>query len=97
MYLLILFNKYDKNSIGFNVLYMFAITLMVAACWEIFEFTADSLLGGNAQRVIETGVKDTMKDMICALSGCALVVIDYIYEYLNKSKLLITKFIENIK
>lgn len=97
IYLLMLFNKYDKDSVGFNVLYMFAITLLVAACWEFFEFSADSLLDGNAQRVLETGVRDTMKDMICALSGCTLVVIAFIYEHTNKTKLIITKFIENIK
>lgn len=97
IYLLILFNKYDKHSIGFNVLYMFSITLLIASCWEFFEFASDNLLGGNAQRVIATGVKDTMKDMICALLGCSLVVIDYIYESTNKTKLLIINFIKKIK
>ena len=53
---------------------------MVAAGWEIFEFTADNLFGGNAQRALETGVRDTMKDIICALLGSILVVIPYIYK-----------------
>lgn len=97
LFLLILFKKYDDKELGFNVLYMIAITLMVAAFWEMFEFTADSLLGGDAQRVIATGVTDTMKDMICALLGSILISIEYIYEQTSKSKLIINKFLDNIK
>ncbi|MBE6138429.1 MAG: DUF2238 domain-containing protein [Firmicutes bacterium] len=80
IYLLVLFNKYNKKSIAFNILFMFSISLMIAAGWEIFEFTADSLLGGNAQRALETGVRDTMKDIICAFMGSILIVIPYIYK-----------------
>lgn len=94
--LLILFNKYDKKSLVFNIIYMFAITLMVASCWEIFEFSADNLLGGNAQR-IETGVIDTMKDIICAFLGCTIVCILYAYEQVCKIKLIVNKFIDNVK
>jgi len=86
IYLLNLFNKYDKKSIGFNILYMLALTLMVASFWEMFEFTADNLLGGDAQRVLETGVADTMKDMICALLGCIMIAGGYIYKELIKVK-----------
>lgn len=94
---LLLFKKYNEKSIAFNVLYMFAITLMIAAFWEVFEFTADSLLGGDAQRVLATGVGDTMKDIICASLGCTLVCLSYFYECVNSIKLLISKFLDNIK
>lgn len=97
LYLLLLFNKYDEKSLVFNILYLVSITLMIAAFWEIFEFSADSILGGNAQRVIETGVTDTMKDMICALLGCTLVCIVYLYEQTCKVKLIINRFLDNIK
>ena len=76
---------------------MISITLSVAALWEMFEFTNDSVFGYNAQRVIETGVTDTMKDIICALLGCILVVISYIYEEKNSKKLLISRFLNSIK
>lgn len=95
--LLLLFKKYDSKSLSFNILYMIAITLMVAAFWEVFEFIADNLLGGDAQRVIATGVTDTMKDIICALLGCVLVSIEYAYEQTNKIKLLVNRFLDNIK
>jgi len=95
--LLVLFNKYDEKSSAFNVLYMFAITLMIAAVWETFEFTSDSLLGGDAQRVLTTGVGDTMKDIICAFLGCTLVSLSYVYEQVNSTKLLVNRFLDNVK
>lgn len=95
--LLVYLKRYDSKDICFNLMFMISITLSVAALWEIFEFTNDSVFGYNAQRVIETGVTDTMKDIICALLGCILVVISYIYEERNSKKLLISKFLSSIK
>lgn len=54
----------------------------------IFEFISDYLLNGDAQRVIETGVTDTMKDMICALLGNILFILIYVYNR-NKKELCI--------
>lgn len=94
--LLVLFNKYNEKDKVFNVIFIIAITLMVASLWEVFEFSADNLLGGDAQKVIETGVTDTMKDIICALLGSLLFSICYLYEYINNKSLLIKKFIKNL-
>lgn len=91
--LLIQFHKFKEKDFWFNVIFLILLTLSVAVFWEIFEFSADSLLGGNAQKVVETGVTDTMKDMICALLGSLLVVICYAYEKFNNKKMLIYKFI----
>lgn len=87
------FKMYDKKNIFFNILYMVAITLMVASLWEIFEFTSDNIFGYNAQK-LETGVYDTMKDIICALLGSVLVIVYYIYE-VKCNKKLIDKLIKN--
>jgi uncharacterized membrane protein YjdF len=57
------FNKYDSESIIFNIIFIMSITVMVAGIWEIFEYFANILFGGDAQRVIETGVNDTMQDI----------------------------------
>lgn len=95
--LLVHFNKYSNKDLFFNVLFIISITLMVASLWELFEFTNDSLFGYNAQRVVETGVNDTMKDIICALLGSILVCIGYIYENLENKKMLITAFLDKIK
>ena len=69
---------------------------MVASLWEIFEFTTDNLLGGDAQRVVATGVTDTMKDIICALLGSILFSFCYLYECLKNKTLLIKEFIKKL-
>ncbi len=94
--ILILFNKYDDNDKVFNVIFILSITLMVASLWEIFEFTTDNLLGGDAQRVVATGVTDTMKDIICALLGSILFSFCYLYECLKNKTLLIKEFIKKL-
>lgn len=74
------FHQYQSKSISFNIFFMIAFSLMVASLWEMFEFTSDCLLGGDTQKVAETGVTDTMKDMIVALLGAILTCIYYGYE-----------------
>lgn len=85
--LLIRFKKNDKSF--FNILFIISFVLAVAAFWEIFEFTSDSLLGLDAQRVLETGVTDTMKDIILAFLGGNLFLTIFMYSKNNvKQKLL---------
>lgn len=94
--LLVLFNKYDEKDRIFNIIFIISITLMVAGLWEIFEFTADNLLGGDAQKVLTTGVTDTMKDIICALLGSILFSFCYLYECVKKKNLVIKEFIKKL-
>lgn len=94
--LLVLFNKYEEKDRVFNIIFIISITLMVAGLWEIFEFTADSLLGGDAQKVVATGVTDTMKDIICALLGSILFSFCYVYECVKKKNLVIKEFIKKL-
>ena len=54
---------------GFNVLFIICFSALCALTWEIFEFICNILVGGDAQKVLETGVDDTMLDMIVALIG----------------------------
>lgn len=74
------FSSYDSKKIIFNIFFMIAFTLMVASMWEMFEFTLDLILNGDTQNVVETGVADTMVDMIVALLGSLLVSVYYWYE-----------------
>ena len=76
-------NRYNKKDIVFNIIYIILITLSVAVLWECVEFTIDKVLGMDTQKVLTTGVNDTMKDMICALVGSILYSIYYLYN-LNK-------------
>ena len=47
----------------------------------------DQISGGDTQKVIETGVADTMKDMIVACLGAILVSIYYGFEKSTRKKL----------
>ncbi|MEG2620819.1 MAG: hypothetical protein RSA10_01840, partial [Bacilli bacterium] len=73
-------NSYTKKNIIFNILFMFAFSLMAAGIWEIFEFTSDCLLNGDTQNVLTTGVTDTMIDIIYATVGTLIVCITYYIE-----------------
>ncbi len=77
---LVWFQKYDHKSVTFNIFFMIAFSMMVASFWEFFEFTVDRISGGDTQKVIETGVADTMKDMIVACLGAILVSTYYGFE-----------------
>lgn len=80
-------NRYDKKDIVFNVIYIILVTLSVAVLWECTEFTIDKILGTDTQKVLTTGVNDTMKDMICALIGSILYSIYYLYSLNKKSNI----------
>lgn len=61
----------------FVVLFSFAFANMIGAVWEIFEFAMDSFFGFNWQ---ETGLVDTMWDLIVTVIGSASVgILGYIY------------------
>ena len=94
--ILVRMKKYHNKSILFNVIFVIAITLSIAALWEFYEFTFDSLFGKDAQNVLTTGVGDTMWDMIVAFFGSILVVIEYLREIYCNKKSVIVKFIEEI-
>lgn len=71
--------KYNTKEKFFNILFIIAFTLMIASCWEIFEFIANILFGGDAQKVASTGVTDTMMDIIVAFLGSILYSIVYLF------------------
>ena len=94
IYILVKFKK-NKN-IFFDILYIIAITLMIASLWEVFEYLASYYFNVDPQKVLLTGVNDTMGDIIVALLGSILVSISYYYEYKYNVNLLIKKFIKTI-
>lgn len=69
----------DKNK-WFNFLFMISFTLMIASLWEFLEFGTDNLLGMNVQHSLETGVRDTMEDMLVAFLGSIIVSVTYLLE-----------------
>ena len=69
---------------------------MVAGAWEFFEFGMDQLTGSNLQHWIETGVEDTMYDMLAAFIGSVLFLTIYVYEMLWNKNGFITRFIKSL-
>ena len=94
IYLLIIFKK-NKNMF-FDLLFIIAITLMVASLWEVFEYLSSYYFGVDPQKAVTTGVSDTMGDIIVAFLGSILVSICYYYENKYNYNLLIKKFIKTI-
>lgn len=88
--------KFKRQDLWFSVLFILAMSCMIACCWEIFEFTCDQLFDRDAQNVLTTGVTDTMKDMIVALLGSSLFCLCFAFEYINDKKLFIQHFIDQI-
>jgi hypothetical protein len=96
VYALILFKKYDQKNYSFNLIFILSFVLLIASNWEFFEFYVDLIFHKDAQRVISSGVYDTMMDMICASLGCLLFNLCYIWENEMNKELVITKFIKSI-
>ena len=78
-------NTHLRLSPFFVALFSFCFSMMIASVWEIYEFSYDSIAGGNSQRweiegdVLEVinpgrvGLIDTMGDMIVCLIGSFIV------------------------
>lgn len=94
IYLLVKFKK-DKNMF-FDILVIVSLTLSVAAFWEIFEYLSSFYFHMDPQKVLLTGVNDTMGDIIVAFLGSVLVSISYYFENKYNYKLLIKKFIKTV-
>lgn len=94
IYLLVKFRK-DKNMF-FDILVIISLTLAVAAFWEIFEYLSSFYFHMDPQKVLTTGVSDTMGDIIVAFLGSILVSICYYFENKYNYNLLIKKFIKTI-
>ena len=73
-----------KSNMWFNILFIIAFSWMCAGLWETFEFVCNILFGGDAQRVVATGVTDTMLDMIVAFIGASVFSFGYFVK--NKVK-----------
>jgi len=92
-----LITKFKKdNNTKFTVLFIIAFSLMVASLWEMFEYLSSCLFDVDPQKVVLTGVNDTMGDIIVAFLGSILVSLSYCFEYTQNKYLIIKKFIKSI-
>jgi hypothetical protein len=72
-------NMYKEDNIIFNIIFCLCFTAFVALTWEVVEYSADNLFKLNLQHNIDTGVVDTMEDMIIAMTASIICsIIKYI-------------------
>jgi hypothetical protein len=83
--------KKNKN-IFFDILFIISFALAIASLWEIFEYLDSFYFKADPQKVVMTGISDTMGDIIVAFLGSILVSICFYFE--NKYDLLFKKFIK---
>lgn len=76
------FSLLNRKNFWFSILFMIVFSLSVASIWEFIEFASDKFTGGDTQWVLETGVDDTMTDMLIAFVGS--IVFSLIYTLLKK-------------
>ena len=74
---MVILDNYKVRKKAFNTIFIISFSALCAITWETFEFVCNILVGGDAQKVVETGVNDTMLDMIVALIGSILFSIWY--------------------
>lgn len=70
-------SKITKRNKLFYILYILGFTMLTACIWEFFEFGMDMITGSNLQHAKETGVVDTMQDMIAAFIGSIIFLTFY--------------------
>ncbi len=92
IYLLYHFRHMKKNDLTFQIIFVICFVLSIALIWEFLEFGADFFLKMNTQHSIETGVQDTMEDLLVASLGGVLFIGCYSFEVI-KSKIGITRFL----
>lgn len=68
------------QKLWFRVIFIILFSIAVAGVWEYFEFFSDMITGGDTQHVLDTGIDDTMGDMIAATIASLLFSIYYIYQ-----------------
>lgn len=97
IFFLVWFKEHSDKKILFSCLFAMMFTFMIAVLWECVEFTIDNVMGTDTQKVLTTGVHDTMKDMICAILGSILVMISYIWAYIAKGDNFWKKMVKSAK
>ena len=58
-----------------NAVGSLSISALIACVWEIGEFIVYKITGSDVQRVLETGVDDTMEDIIICLAGSLIMAL----------------------
>ncbi len=75
----------EKSDYSIASYFSVSFSLSIAVIWEIYEYVIDKILHTDPQRVLTTGINDTMIDMIVCLIG-SLIMWWAIYLFYKKDK-----------
>ena len=64
---------------GMLIIFLLRFCFLISSGWEIIEFLGDCIFKSNFQHSIDTGVVDTMEDIICAFIGYIATMMVYIF------------------
>ena len=95
IFILVKTKSYNRKNIVFNIIFIISFSLGSEVIWEFIEFGADKLFHKNNQR-LETGIVDTMIDLLLTFFTSIVFSIKYIIETKYNKKGIINKFIRNI-
>lgn len=90
------FNKHPhKRSENCLLQAVFALSfsMLIAVLWEVAEFVVFLLIGHDAQHHLDTGVFDTMEDLISCLFGSVIIAADYLLSVKLRKKLPLTRLL----
>lgn len=71
--------KLKNRTIIFDILFIIVFSISISSLWEILEYISDLIFNCNFQD-IETGVNDTMLDMILSLTSTIIFSIVYYFK-----------------
>ncbi len=74
--------KYHQMTFFLFIALCFLISMACASIWECFEFTCDRIFSLNVQHWQDTGVYDTMYDILCNFGGALLFTIHFWIDHL---------------
>ncbi len=79
------FQKREYVHIFIRIVFVIGVACIGGVLWEIFEYSADNLLGLDTQKFAATGLNDTMQDFITDFLGAIIYALFLPKMYKNKN------------
>lgn len=67
-------HRLEQGDMALVMCFMLVTSIAVAGLWEIGEYLVSGIVGLDLQKVVETGVADSMQDMIVCMLGTLVVL-----------------------
>lgn len=86
---------YNKQDYVLFLIFIMAVNLSIAVIWEFYEYFMLIFFNNDCILHYTTGVHDSMTDMLCALGGGSLVLLDIIKDKNQQKPNLLMRIVEN--